>query len=473
MNSQIDPASFRDPSGFVFSRGGALFRQVNGRYRKAYDQLMSSGLYQALVEQGLLIPHAEERNDAGLTPDSYRVLRPDRLPFISYPYEWCFGQLHDAALLTLRLHKEALRFGMSLKDASAYNVQFRRGAPVFIDTLSFESYEEGRPWTAYRQFCQHFLAPLSLMSRGDVRLGHLVRSDLDGIPLDLASRLLPVGTWFGAGLLTHVHLHSAAQRRYAGRRVEVGQSTALDKPRMTKMGQLGLIDSLEGAVRKQSYKPRGTTWADYYQKTNYSDQAMDAKRLLVAEFLDSIRPRPATLWDLGANTGVFSRIASQRGIDTIAWDIDPAAVELNYRQSREAGDKHLLPLIQDLSNPSPNQGWAQEERRSLMQRGPADVIFALALVHHLSISHNVPLSRLVRFLFSVGVHLIIEFVPKSDSQVQRLLASREDIFSDYTQEAFEAELSACFEMLRSAPIPGTSRRLYLLRRLLQKPSQEP
>ncbi len=215
MSESVDPGSFRDPNGFIFYRGQTLFRQVQRLYQPHYDQLMQSGLYEALVNAGLLIPHVEEHVDIALKTGAYRVLRPEPLPFISYPYEWCFSQLRDAALATLQIQMEALRFGMSLKDASAYNIQFRNGKPLLIDTLSFEKYEAGKPWVAYRQFCQHFLAPLALMSYTDIRLGQLLRVHLDGIPLDLTSRLLPCNTKLRMGLLTHIHLHGAAQKRYA------------------------------------------------------------------------------------------------------------------------------------------------------------------------------------------------------------------------------------------------------------------
>lgn len=459
MSVSVDPSSFRDPSGFVFYRESTLFRQVQTLYRDEYDHLMASGLYQALVDGGLLISHAEERADTLLTEGAYRILRPEPIPFISYPYEWCFSQLRDAALATLRIQKEALRCGMSLKDASAYNIQFRAGRPVLIDTLSFERYREGQPWAAYRQFCQHFLAPLALMSRTDIRLGQLLRTNVDGIPLDLASRLLPRRTWLNMGLLTHIHLHGAAQKRYEGQPVRRSEGQGS----LGRTALLGLIDSLEGAVHRQTWRPSGTTWSEYYSQTNYSGQAMEGKRRLVAEMLDAIAPQPRTVWDLGANTGIFSRLASERGAQTIAWDIDPGAVEKNYLECRAAGETHLLPLLEDLTNPSPDLGWELKERRSLMRRGPADLVLALALVHHLAIGANVPLGRVAQFLQTVGDWLIVEFVPKSDSQVQRLLASREDIFTEYSRTDFEREFCRCFEIVRSATVPDSERTLYLMR----------
>jgi ribosomal protein L11 methylase PrmA len=453
---EVSPASFRDPSGFVFFRSGRVFRQVNRSYAPDYDRLMESGLYRTLVDEGRLIPH-EEADEPAEQPDTcYRVIRPEPVPLISYPYEWCFSQLKDAALATLAIQLRAMDHGMALKDASAYNIQFVRGKPVMIDTLSFERYREGEPWVAYRQFCQHFLAPLALMSRTDVRLGQLSRVYIDGVPLDLASRLLPGRTRWSFGLATHIHLHARTQRRYADR-----QGTERRRP-VTKLALTGIVKSLERTARGLHWRPGGTEWAEYYDATNYSSGAFKHKGELVERFLDRVRPR--TVWDLGANTGEFSRLAAQRGIPAVAFDIDPAAVEKNYLSCRERGEENVLPLVLDLTNPSPGIGWENEERMALRERGPADLVMALALVHHLAISNNLPLPKVARFFSHVGAKLIVEFVPKSDSQVQRLLSTREDIFPGYTREEFERCFSERFEILDSAPVEGSERTVYLMER---------
>jgi ribosomal protein L11 methylase PrmA len=463
MNDQVLAASFRDSAGFLFTRAGTLYRQVNQAWRSEYDLLISSGLYDRLVSDGLLIPHVEA--DA-VSPEpglAYKVIAPELLEFISYPYEWSFSQQKDAALATLKIHKIALEYGMALKDASAYNIQFHHGCPVLIDTLSFELYREGKPWVAYRQFCQHFLAPLALTAWRDVRLNQLLRVYIDGIPLDLASQLLPRRAQLNFGLLTHIFLHARAQRSYADKVVE--------KPRLnmgvSKLALIGLIESLESTVRRLKWDPAGTEWGDYYQKTNYSSAAFIHKKEVVSGWLDRVRPK--TTWDLGANTGVFSRLAGQWGGFSVAFDIDPAAVDQNYRQGKADHEERILPLVLDLTNPSPAIGWNNRERRSLAERGPVDVILALALVHHLAISNNVPLSKIAEFFNDICHWLIIEFIPKTDSQVERLLKSREDIFDQYSRDDFERTFSELFDILDSVKLHESERHLYLMEKRLGSP----
>jgi hypothetical protein len=456
-NDQLD-SSFRDPSGFLFTHDDILYRQVNQLYKSEFTRLMESGLYEKLVKAGLLIPHTEVDIQSAEPSTAFKVIQPERIPFISYPYEWAFSQLKDAALLTLSLQKRALKFGMSLKDASAYNIQFRNGKAILIDTLSFEIYKEGVPWIAYRQFCQHFLAPLALMAHVDVRLNQLLRVYIDGVPLDLASRLLPIRTRFNFGLLTHIHLHAGAQRRYADKVVTTPKSGS----GMTKQSLIGLIENLENTVKNLAWKPSGTEWGNYYEITNYTDAAFEHKKELVSEWV--ARVNPSLVWDLGANTGVFSRLASEHGIPTVSFDIDPAAVEQNYRQVKSAKEKNILPLVLDLTNPSPALGWHNRERESFMNRAPAGMVFALALIHHLAISNNVPLPQLADFFHDVGHSLVIEFVPKLDSQVQKLLASRQDIFDHYNLPEFEAIFGQRFDILEKIQVRESERFIYLMRR---------
>jgi len=452
----MNNVSFRDPSGFLFIKDDVLYRQINGSYSKEYDLLFSSGLYKKLTEKNLLLSH-EESAVPGLTELAHKVIKPEFIDFISYPYEWSFPQLKDAALATLKIQKIALKHGMSLKDASAYNIQFHNGAPVFIDTLSFEAYKEGQPWVAYRQFCQHFLAPLALMAYTDVRLNSLLRNYIDGIPLDLACKLLPRRTLLNFSLLSNLHLHARAQNKY-----EDSEAVSVKKISMSQFSLTALITSLESCIRALKSPKLDTEWGDYYNNTNYQDCAFEDKKKIIEALLTDIKPEK--IWDLGANTGEFSRLASERGIKTVAFDIDPVAVEVNYLKAREYKERNILPLLLDLTNPSPAIGWANEERGSLVQRGRPDTVMALALIHHLAISNNLPLKNIARYFAELAPYLIIEFVPKSDSKVKILLRSRPDIFPNYTEEGFENAFGEFFTVRKKCPISNSERTLYLMQK---------
>lgn len=457
------PSSFRDPGGFLFTHDGKLLRQVNRVYQQDYDLLLSSGLYEKLARKKFLVRHEEVEN-APLAPAlSYKVIQPERIAFISYPYEWSFSQLKDAALLTLAIQKEALQAGMTLKDASAYNIQFQQGSPILIDTLSFAQYVEGTPWVAYRQFCQHFLAPLALMSKTDIRLSQLLINHIDGVPLDLCSRLLPRSTRFDFGLLTHIHIHANTQSRFA----DTSDAQSTDKPQkklaVTRNGLLGILDSLESTVRKLSLKISGKEWADYYAETNYSAEAFETKKSIVHHLVSSVEPK--TVLDLGANTGVFSQVAaSNSDCFVISTDIDPEAVELNYQQIKKGRQKNILPLVLDLTNPSPAIGWDNRERDSFYSRAKVDVVLALALIHHLAIANNVPLADIARTMALLGEYLVLEFVPKEDSQVKRLLRSRDDIFDTYHLQGLLDAFSPVFDLQEQVPVSGSERTIFLFKR---------
>ena len=448
-------SSFRDPSGFVFRHDGTLYRQVNHSFRDEYDAFIETGLYDRLVEKRMLVGHREVTEPRPDSNGAYKIIAPQPIPFVSYPYEWCFGQLRAAALLTLDIALLALEYNMVLRDASAYNVQFVGYRPIFIDTLSFGRYVDGQPWAAYRQFCSHFLAPLTLMLYGDQRIASMLRSHIDGIPLNLAVKLLPWKTRLRPGLLTHLHLHARSQERHAETRV-------IQRPAFSKRALQGLLENLRSTITSGRLPIRKSAWSDYYEESSYSRIAMEGKRSQVESMIDRVTPK--MVWDLGANTGRFGRIAAEKGITTIAFDLDPTAVEIGYRETRQAKIETLLPLVSDLTNPSPAVGWAHGERMSLRERGPADCVMALALLHHLAIGANVPLESVASFLAELGETAIVEFVPKEDSQVQRLLASREDIFPDYSQAGFEREFGSYFTVLQKEPIPDSQRTVYLMRK---------
>jgi hypothetical protein len=459
QQTQQHTSSFRDPAGFVFQHKGVIYRQINHDGAEDYEHFMSSGLYQKLVSSGWLVPHKEVKDSKKFGPHKkrYKVIQPEMLPFVSYPYEWTFHQLRDAALLTLKIQKLALEHGMILKDSSAYNVQFIGRRPVFIDTLSFWRYKQGDPWEGYKQFCEHFLAPLALCAYDSPEIMPTLRVFLDGIPLELAAKLLPYRARMRAGTLSHIFLHSTSQKRYD--KLDENKKTVKKPRQVSPMALNGLIASLENTIKKLRLNKRDTQWGSYYTFTNYSDQSFEDKKKLVRQMLLQVKPK--SVWDLGANDGTFSKIAADLGAYTIAFDVDSKAVEQNYAH-QDKYDGLLLPLVQDLSNPSPSLGWAHAERHSLEERGPADVTMALALIHHLAITNHSPFSQVAAFFARISSHLIIEFVPKGDSKVDLLLSSfSRNKFEGYTEENFEAAFAKYFNLVDKKPVKGTKRVLYL------------
>lgn len=448
-------SSFRDPSGVVFQHDGTIYRQVNNSYRTQYDKLMHSGLYHALTKAGCLVVH-EESSHSPLTNEGICVLKPQRVPMISYPYEWSFSMMQDAALTTLFAHREALKHGMVLKDASAYNIQFMKGKAVLIDTLSFDLYLDGKPWIAYGQFCRHFLAPLALMAYTDIRLNTLMRNWIDGIPLDFADKLL--GRKGGLFCLQHIHWHARAVQKHDedGKHREQKQTLILPLK-----SQIAMIESMMRGIAHMTLPKTQTEWGEYYGNTNYSDTAAESKHMLVRSYLSDISPK--SVWDFGANDGRFSRLALEVGADVVALDIDPLAIERGYKWVRTE-QKALLPLVYDLTNPSPAIGFVNKERLTLPERGTPDCVLALALIHHMAISNNLPLDMIADWFSSLADTLILEFVPKSDTQVQLLLATRDDIFPLYTEEGFEAAFTKRYRIIQKNRIKDSERTLYLMKK---------
>lgn len=458
MSTRLE-CSFRDPSGFLFKKDGVLYRQINSNYKKDYEFFKNSGLYDELVKTKLLVPHKEVDINC-YDSSGYLVIKPFELPVISYPYEWSFSQLKDAALLTLNIQQKALSRGLSLKDASAYNVQLYNGNPIFIDTLSFEILRPNQPWFAYKQFCQHFLAPLALMAKTDVSLNQLLKTNIDGVPLALASKLLPYKTRFNFSLAIHIHLHAKTQSKNADKVL----NTDKFKKSFSTKSFYAIIDNLKTSILKLKWKPTDTEWYDYYEvNNNYADASLVNKQDTVKEFLTLSRFR--SVWDLGANTGVFSKIAAMHSEFVCAWDIDPACVELNYNSLINSEKKNIYPLLLDLTNPSSAIGWNHEERASFKDRTPVDMVLALGLVHHLVISNNLPLEMIARFISDITTSLIIEFIPKSDSQVIKMLQNREDIFPKYNIESFEFIFSRHFKFIEKRSILNTDRTIYLMKLL--------
>lgn len=457
-----EPGSFRDRSGCIFYNNNNLYRSVTPYYKQQYDHLIASGLYNELVKQELLIPHRELAPGYWPLTDAsneaiYKVLQPEKIPYLSYPYEWCFQQLKDAALLTLNIQLKALEYNMILKDASAFNVQFMNGKPVFIDTLSFDHYKEGEPWVAYRQFCCHFLAPLALVAHVTTGLARLSQMYIDGIPLTLASALLPFKTRLSAFYALHIHYHAKLETKYSG---DTGASKKL-KHHLSKAKLQRVLTHLQSGIRSMKLPSKNSEWVNYYSEFSYTGVAIEHKKQMVKQWTSQISPK--RVWDLGCNTGMFSEVVQPFSEQVISFDSDHLAIEKWYALIREKGYNNILPLVLDLNNPAPAIGWANRERKSFVERGTADLVLALALIHHLCIGNNLPLANVAEFFSKLTEWLIIEFVPKEDKQAQRLLVTREDVFTDYNQQNFEQAFGNFFTFEKKEQLTETERTLYLMK----------
>ncbi len=449
---RAEKSSFRDPSGHIFHLNGNIYRQINSSYQSAYDQLMSSGLYHELVERNWLITH--EETNIPITEGVYKLIKPKRIDHINYPYEWCFSQLKEAALLTLGIQKAAIEKGMILKDATGFNICFVAQHPVFIDTLSFEKYDQTKPWVAYRQFCECFLAPLLLAQHAGAGMIRMLSLYPDGIPLSVCSQLLPWTSTLKPLPALHVHLQGAIGSNGSGKN---------NTGSFTKEKMLRIINHLEKGISKMDAGEKKTNWSHYYEETILQGDYLAQKKKGVIELTSNIEFD--SVIDLGANAGAFSILFAEQGKRTLATDSDHLAIEHLFQESKKL-DLPITALVTDLMNPSPDLGWNNEERASFSARQKADLVLALALVHHLCIGKNLPFDMLFEGLSAYGKYLLIEFVPKDDEKVKLLLNHRKDIFDHYHEAGFIAAAEAYYSFLGVMEIGNMGRKLFLMKNKL-------
>jgi hypothetical protein len=455
-NPKKHDASFRDPSGFIFYDGDTLRREICPIYFNQYNQLKESGFFTTLIDKGLLIPHEEK-----LINEERIVITPENIPFISNPYEWGFEQYKEAALLTLKIQKYALSKGFILKDASAYNVTYHRGRPIFIDTLSFDFYEEDTPWRAYKQFITHFLGPLVLAKYHGAEILKLMQSHIDGIPIKLIASLLPAKTKLSSVIYTNIHLLAKMEDKHSE---DYKAETKIAK--LSRKAQSNILESLFDYIKKLNIKKR-SEWGDYYSKTNYNEEAFNNKKNLIREWVSQLMPK--RLIDVGGNDGTFARMIIDDVDHIIVTDIDSNAVDRNYQQMKSNKELNILPMVCDVLQPAPGIGFNNNERSSLinrLQEYEPGITMALALIHHMTLTGNIPFERSAKFYASFSKNLIIEFPKREDSWVKSLLVRKREFinhFDFYNLSNFEEQFSLYFNMIQKETIPNTERVMYLFK----------
>jgi hypothetical protein len=460
--AELEPGSFRDRQGRVFYREGRVLRALSAVALEDWQALSHTAFFEQAQADGRVIStrQVDDASEAleGLDGSWAAVLEHDRVPFVSYPFEWSFSMLRDAALLHLELLQEALNEDLILKDSSAYNVQWIGSSPVHIDIPSFERWQPGQPWVGYRQFCQLFLYPLFLTAYRDLPFHPWLRGSLDGITPQECRQLMSARDHFRAGVMTHVFLQSklldATADHASNFRAEL-KDAGLGKQLILRN-----VKGLQKVISKLAWKQQSSEWSSYSEDNSYTVEHEEAKRRFVGEAVHSRRWK--MVWDLGCNTGSYSRIAAESADSVVAIDADHLSVERFYTELRSEGNDRILPLVMNLADASPNLGWRGLERRALNERGSVDLLLCLALIHHLVISANIPLSEFVAWLAEFNSWIVIEFPTKDDEMVKRLLLMKEDIYDDYSIDAFEHHLAKYFRVVRSQRLCGGNRHLYFL-----------
>ncbi|MBD0281813.1 MAG: methyltransferase [Thermoleophilaceae bacterium] len=456
----LEPGSFRDPESRVFYAGDRVYRALSPDGLADFEALAATGL---LDDERVV---RTERADDGvvalgdlLVHQPAGILRHERVPFVSYPYEWPFSMLRDAALLQLDLLLAALERDMVMKDSTPYNVQFKGARPIFVDIGSFERMREGEPWVGYRQFCMLYLYPLLLQSLKGVPFQPWLRGSIDGIAPGQMRALLSFRDRFRRGVFTNVFLHARLERRYADRPNQVKQEV---RRVFKKELFVSNVRKMRRLVERLAWNPPEGVWTAYGERNTYTDDDTRRKEDFVREVARARDWRLA--WDVGANNGRYSRIAAEGAATVVAFDADQGPVELLYRDLRGEADERILALTMNVADPSPGLGWRGLERRSLADRGRPDLVLALALVHHLCIGANVPMSEVVDWFASLGAALVVEFPTREDPMVKKLLApKREGLHPDYEIDFFERRLGEAFDVERSARLQSGTRVLYYAR----------
>ena len=453
-----DPGSFRDPSGFVVLENDKVLRVINNSYKENYKKTLESGLYQKLLDEKFIV---DQKEISGKTyaETQYKLLEAEKIDTITYPYEWSFSQFKDAALLTLKIQKIAVKHGMKLKDATPFNVQFHNNKPIFIDTLSFEKIEnENFSWNAYRQFCEMFFGPICLMKFIDPRINKNLISFINGIPLDLLCKQLTFFQKLNPSIFIHLVLHS-----WISNRKNQNKEGAKEKI-ISKSQHLNIVSQLESFITSLEILDKKSEWGDYNEETvSEKEGYVIDKQKTVNKLLGEQDFQLA--WDVGSNDGFYSRIIGKNYAQkVISMDIDWKCVEKNYLTNKEKEIDNVFPMIFDLSNPSPSIGWMNKERSAIFSRiGNPDLITCFAIMHHI-INANIPIELFVEFIGKSSSHVLIEYIPLIDPKCEEIFSSRGDDFNYPDKNYFESLISIEFNILFEKTLNETERVLYYLKK---------
>ncbi|MFO0919768.1 MAG: hypothetical protein U0872_15830 [Planctomycetaceae bacterium] len=456
---KFEPGSFRDRSSRVANCGDQVLRLMNAESLSVWRRVSQEPFFREMTAAGQIVGteelSASECQERQLPASFAGLLRHEPIPFVSYPYEWSFGMLREAALLHLRIMTKALGAGLVLKDASPYNVQFRGTQPVFIDIGSFTEQVPGEPWSAYRQFCELMLFPLLLQAYRQVHFQPVLRAQLEGISAQQFLQWMRWRDMLRSGVFTHGWLQSLLEQRSQGFSTSTVRELRVSGFQTSFIEQM--LKKLTALVERLEWSPPRTQWTEYNDALPH---VADDRRIKMEFVRQVCQQKPRRLvWDIGCNDGCYSRIAGESATTVVGMDQDHGCIDRLYRQSRTDGAP-VLPLCVDLANQSPGQGWRGRERRRLEERGRPDLVLCLGLIHHLVLSANIPLPEVMDWLSGLQAELVLEFPSKRDAMVQSLLRNKRDQYDDYSLDRLEVELCRNFEIRRRETLPSGERTLF-------------
>lgn len=445
------PCSYKDLDGYVFYDKKAVYRSIAHSYQEHYTQLMNSGLYKELTTKKLLISHTVQEKLKVLK--SFKVIKPFPIPLITYPYEWSFSQLQDAALCTIDILSIALRHGLILKDAHPFNIQFYENKPILIDTLSLTKYIPGQTWAAYEQFCTSFLGPLLLMNYCDQNSNKLLMQYPQGIPLDVINNLLPKKAIFNSLYLLHIRLHSILQNtqplHYSKQKLFLNKETLLK-----------LVLHLRTGIQQLTPAKTQSPWNNYHPETSYTSSAVRSKEKIIKELIADLQPQ--LLLDIGTNTGHYSKKIAQDCKQIVAIDNNNTSIDKLYQKCKQTAIRNIFPLSVDFTNSTPALGLDNKEFSGFWERIVPDTILALAVSHHLLLQKNISYEQQANILRKKCHQLIIEFIPPHDTQFKTMYTSSNKI--NASESDFEKAFSRFFICVQKKIISNSQRTIYLYKK---------
>ena len=456
-----ESGSFRDPAGTIFYINDRIFRRINkiGLDRVIFlekEKILDESIKKNYLIQTKIL-NDDEKHKLNLNLSDF-ILEHKKIPYISYPYEWSFSQLKTAAIFHLDFNLFLLDLGATLVDASAFNIQFIGSKPIFIDALSIEKYINGEPWKGHKQFCENFLNPLILKSKKGIKFNNWFKGNLEGIETDDLDKLLTLFDKFSYNIFIHVYLLNKLDQKYKSKK----SLNQLTKKVYSKKNLILILKQLKKFISELEDYKSITIWDDYSKNNSYTEIEENNKKEVVEKFIK--KNNFNLVADLGCNDGKYSELSLNNGSKSIiGFDFDINAIDKAYKKALNK-NLNFLPLYFDASNPSGNIGWDEKERKSFKNRAKFDAILALAFEHHLAIAKNIPLNQVIDWLVSLAPTGLIEFVPKNDLTVIKMLELKGDIFPNYTIQNFENKLSIKTQILSKTKVSESGRTIYEYKR---------